>query len=71
MAEEKKLWTPPKKLNAREQAMAWAMYLEMFKHHLEHPFTDWTPAAAYKECVTAARAIYEIEAGSTEIDNHG
>lgn len=66
MSETPKIWTPPVKLNQREQAMAWAMFLETYKRHLEVPFSDWTPAKAYSECVIAARAIYKIESGNTE-----
>ena len=60
------LWTPPKKLNQREQAMAWAMYLELFKIQAVKPFADWTPTKAYSECVQAAQAIYKIESGNTD-----
>ena len=65
----KALWTPPKKLNQREQAMAWAMFLESYKALLagHADITRWVATDEYKACVRIAQEVYKIESGTSEI----
>jgi hypothetical protein len=56
------LWTPPEKLDANVQRMAWLLFMETWKVMMATPAdSGWDTAESYEDCLRSARIVREHE----------
>ncbi len=58
-----KIWTPPERLDANVQRMAWLLFLESWKESEQNTdeWTDQVTRETYSDCLRVAKLVRQME----------